>query len=115
MECPSRCDAQTTVVSVLWSLSHASTRVEDMVVENEMGMELMSIVEDLTLSSSCQQAAIGFLLLLSNKQETLDELGGVDKLCSVVVGLTQKAVKVRPRRHLNCCHCRVDDITWLPG
>eukprot|EP00951_Prasinocladus_malaysianus_P033468 scaffold331548_cov27-Prasinocladus_malaysianus.AAC.1 len=84
---------KTTVVSVMWSLSHASTRVEDLVVEAEMGRELMAIVGDLSLSSSCQQAAVGFLLLLSNKKETMEELGGIRKLSKVVVDLTYKAVK----------------------
>jgi hypothetical protein len=88
------------VVSVLWSLSHASGRVEAMVVDNEMGGELMAIVEDLTLSSSCQQAAVGFLLLLSARAETLAELGGVERLAGVVVALASKAVRPVPTSRL---------------
>lgn len=79
---------------MLWSLSHSNVRVEEMVIEHELGTELMAIVEDLTLSSSCQQAAVGFLLLLSNRKETLAQLGGAQKLCQVVVDLTKKSIKV---------------------
>lgn len=74
---------KTMVVSVLWSLSHLSPRVEDIILDHELGGELMAIVEDLSLSSACQQAAVGFLLLLSNRAETLEQLGGAMKLTQV--------------------------------